>query len=189
MTRLAFMRWIGSRAKGAGTTRQPGCPRAVLLAGRPPLWLGNVPLPELYLLALAASAWLGRARPWVLPGSRLTHRLLGCPLIVAGTILVVRSLEAAGQVDLGHPGRLVTTGPYAVSRNPMYAGWALLHLGAGVAAGSGWILAALPAAAGLVHWQVRCEEQDLGADFGDEFARYRAAVPRYLGPRSFHRQG
>ena len=92
MTRLASMRWIGSRAKGAGTTRQPGCPRAVLLAGRPPLRLGNVPLPEPYLLALAASAWLGRVRPWVLPGSRLTHRLLGCPLIVAGTILVVRSL-------------------------------------------------------------------------------------------------
>jgi hypothetical protein len=67
----------------------------------------------------------------------------------------------------------------------MYAGWALLHAGAGVAAGSGWILAALPAAAGLVHRQVRREEQDLGADFGGEFACYRAAVPRYLGLRSF----
>jgi protein-S-isoprenylcysteine O-methyltransferase Ste14 len=71
----------------------------------------------------------------------------------------------------------------------MYAGWALLHAGAEVAAGSGWILAALPAAAALVHRQVRREEHQLGTHFGGEFARYQAAVPRYLGPRSFHRQG
>ncbi len=126
-------------------------------------------------------------RLWVLPGSRLTHRLAGYPLIAAGTILVMWSLEAAGRADLDHPNCLVTTGPYAVSRNPMYAGWALLHLGAAVTCRSVPMLAAFPAAAALVHRTVLREERELGERFGDEFGLYRAAVPRYLPEQ--HRQG
>jgi protein-S-isoprenylcysteine O-methyltransferase Ste14 len=147
--------------------------------------VSNVPLPEPHLVGVAAALVLHRVHPWPLPGPRRVHLLAGAAPIAAGGWLVVWSVWAARQVDLAYPGQLVTTGPYARSRNPMYAGWALLHAGAGVAAGSGWIL---PAAAGLVHRQVRREEQDLGADFGDQFGRYQAAVPRYLGPRSFHRQ-
>lgn len=116
----------------------------------------------------------------MLPGPRNVYRLVGWPLIAAGTYLVVRSWAAARQVDLEYPDRLVTTGPYSVSRNPMYVGWALLHLGAGVAGGSGYIVAALPAAAVWVHRNVLREERELGEDFGHEFGRYRAAVPRYL---------
>jgi protein-S-isoprenylcysteine O-methyltransferase Ste14 len=116
--------------------------------------VSNVPLPEPHLLGIAVGVWLHRMRPWVLPGP--------------------------GQVDLEHPDGLVTSGPYAVSRNPMYTGWALFSLGAGVAGGAGWIVAALPAAVGWVHWEILREERALGEDFGDEFGRYRAAVPRYL---------
>ena len=90
-------------------------------------------------------------------------------------------------MGLDHPGRLVTTGPYAVSRNPMYTGWALLHLGVAAAGGSAWTLAAFPAAAGQVHRLALGEERELGHTFGDEFSRYRAAMPRYL-PR-WPRQG
>ena len=62
----------------------------------------------------------------------------------------------------------------------MYLGWALLHLGAGVAAGSGWVVAALPAVVACVHREVLREERELGREFGDEYGRYRAALPRYL---------
>ncbi len=142
--------------------------------------VSNLPVPEPYLLGIAAGVCLHRVRPCRLPGPRYVHRLVGWPLIAAGTYLVVRSLEAAGQVDLDRPDRLVTSGPYEVSRNPMYLGWALLHLGAGVAAGSGWVVAALPAVVACVHREVLREERELGREFGDEYGRYRAALPRYL---------
>lgn len=142
--------------------------------------LSNVPLPQPHMLGIAAGIWLHRVRPWVLPGPRYVHRLVGWPLIAVGTYLIARSLRAAWHVDLAQPDRLVTTGPYAVSRNPMYVGWALLHLGAGVAGASCWIVAAVPAAAGWMHRNVLGEEATLAEDFADEFQRYRAAVPRYL---------
>ena len=62
----------------------------------------------------------------------------------------------------------------------MYAGWALLHLGVGLIRGSTWVLGAFPTAAWLVHRHVLREERELGEAFPDEFAHYRAAVPRYL---------
>jgi hypothetical protein len=47
------------------------------------------------------------------------HRNVGWPLMATGTYLVVRSLAAAGPVDLNDPGRLVTSGPYAAQPHPM----------------------------------------------------------------------
>ena len=159
-------------------------------ARRPAAWrLGNLPLPEPYLLGIAAGAGLDRVRPWRLPGPAWAHQLAGWPLVVAGAHLVARSWAAAWQVDLAHPDRLVRAGPYAASRNPMYVGWALLHLGAGVVRGSGWIVAALPAAAAEVHRAVLREERALAAAFDADFGRYAAQVPRYLPRRPSRRDG
>jgi hypothetical protein len=80
-------------------TGKPGRPQVLVPADRPSPRLGNVPLPEPYLLGIAASAGLNRVRPRALPGSPLTHRLAGAPLIAAGTIVIARSLQAAGQVS------------------------------------------------------------------------------------------
>jgi protein-S-isoprenylcysteine O-methyltransferase Ste14 len=142
-----------------------------------------MPLPEPYLLGIAAAVLLDRRRPLALPGPRYEHHLTGWPLVVAGACLIERSWRAAAQVELEHPALLVTSGPYAVSRNPMYLGWALLQLGAGVVRGSWWMIAAVPAAAALVHREVRGEERTLDDAFGDEFRQYRATVPRYLPSR------
>ena len=143
--------------------------------------LGNVPVPEENVVGLAVGLALHRVRPWTLAGARTLHHIVGWPVMAAGTYLVARSWSAAGPVDLSRPERLVTSGPYAVSRNPMYVGWALLHLGVGVVSGSAWILACLPPAAGFVHREVEREERALALTFTDEFGRYRSTVPRYLG--------
>jgi protein-S-isoprenylcysteine O-methyltransferase Ste14 len=148
-----------------------------------PQWASNVPLPEPYLFGITAGFVLHWVRPWMLPGSRNAHRVVGWSLIAAGSSLIVRSVQASRRVTLAHPDTLVTTGPYAISRNPMYLGWGALHIGVGVATGSAWVLAAFLAAIGLMHRQVRREERALGEEFGDEFERYRASVPRYVPGR------
>jgi protein-S-isoprenylcysteine O-methyltransferase Ste14 len=144
--------------------------------------LGNVPLPEPYLLAVAGVVWLDHTRPWPLPGARWVHHLAGWPPVVAGVRLIWRSWAEASEVELDRPAHLVTSGPYAASRNPMYLGWALLQLGAGVVRGSGWTIVAVPAAL-LVHREVRREERALDDAFGAEFRRYCATAPRYLPHR------
>jgi protein-S-isoprenylcysteine O-methyltransferase Ste14 len=153
---------------------------AATRAARRPSWVWNVPLPEPHLIGLAAELLLHRLHPCALPGNRRWHRTAGWPLVVAGSYLVIRSVQAAQTVDLEHPGRLVTKGPYAVSRNPMYLGWSLLHLGVSVARGSGWVVAVFPAVAAWMDHEIGLEERALGGRFGEEFSTYRGAVPRYL---------
>ena len=157
-------------------------------ATRPGRLSSNVPLREPYLLGIAAAIWLDRRRPSALPGPRYLHHLAGWPLAIAGARLIERSWTAATQVKLAHPAQVVTSGPYAVSRNPMYLGWALLLLGAGVVRGSWWMISAVPAAAALVHRDVRGEERTLDDAFGEEFHKYQATVPRYLPRRRASRQ-
>jgi len=72
------------------------------------MWRGqNVPVPEPYLLGIAAGAWLQRVRPWRLPGPRSLNRVIGSSLVAVGTYLVARSVLVAGQVDLDRPDELV----------------------------------------------------------------------------------
>lgn len=78
---------------------------------------------------------------------------------------------------------LVTTGANAVSRNPMYVGMAGLLVAHALRRGS--VTALLPVAAFVLvidRVQIVAEEEALSAHFGAEYDRYRARVPRWLGP-------
>lgn len=90
----------------------------------------------------------------------------------------------AGPFDLERPDSLVTSGPYALSRHPMYVGWWLIHLGAGVFGGAAWVIATVPAAVLGEHPWVVAEERELAAVFGREFTDYAKRVPRYLPGRT-----
>ena len=138
----------------------------------------NIPVPEQYVVAIATGLLLGRIRPWTSVPNLL--RPVGAVTTLAGMWLIGRSVRAAADVDVEDPDGLVVAAPYAWTRNPMYLGWAMLHLGVGLATRSGWVLAALPAAAARTHREVLAEERALQARFGEEFETYRAAVPRYL---------
>lgn len=145
-------------------------------------WLAaNIPVPEAHLAGIALLLALHRARPAPLPLPPAVRRGLGAGLVGAGAGLAAHCVAVAGAVDLARPRALVTTGPYAVSRNPMYVAWAAIHLGVGLLSGSAWAAVTLGAAAWRVDREVRREEARLAAAFGTRYELYRRTVPRYVG--------
>ena len=76
---------------------------------------------------------------------------VGWPLVAAGVALNVWAVAARGGEPIEHPSLLVTGGPQARTRNPMYVGWALLHIGVGLLARAPFVLATWPVSFALVH--------------------------------------
>lgn len=145
----------------------------------------NLPLPAGQEVGIVVGIVLDHVRPAPLPGPRGLHRAVGLVSLAAGCALnmwalVERRRQTAGEFQLEQPQSLVTTGPYALSRHPMYVGWWFIHLGVGVMRGSAWVAVTVPAAALVEHLGVLAEERALDREFGDEFAGYRERVPRYL---------
>lgn len=139
----------------------------------------NIPLPEPHLVGILASGVLHLARPWRLPGSKRLHSCAGWTLVGAGVAISASAVRAASDVDLERPSTLISAGPYAISRNPMYVGWTLLYLGAALVTRNAWMVASLPVVAGITHRDVLREELALERAFGEEYVRYRMLVRRY----------
>lgn len=146
--------------------------------------LSNIPLPEQNLAGIAAGEILQRVVPLRLgqaPGlPSLVLRVAGGASVAAGSGAITWAWLAARATRLAQPDALVTAGPYAFSRNPMYVGWALVHLGVGLLRSDAWTVAALAVASAAVHRGVLREEALLEAAFPADFSRYRLSVPRYL---------
>ncbi len=132
--------------------------------------------------ALAALAWPGRPR-WALPRAL---RALAAAVGVAGGALAAWAASAHGprltpRVEPPDDAVLLTTGPYAVSRHPVYAALALGTAGVAVLRRRPEPLLAWAALVVVLDRKTRHEEQRLVARFGDAYARYRDATPRLLG--------
>ncbi len=138
----------------------------------------RLPLPAEHAVGMVAGLLLQRhATARQLPPAAAPA---GWPLVAAGVGLNVWAVAARRGEAIERPARLVTDGPQVWTRNPMYVGWALLHLGVGLLARSPWVLAAWPVSFALVHRSVLEEERRLAQQFGREFTEYRTRVPRYV---------
>ena len=83
-------------------------------------------------------------------------------------------------IDVDHPDRLVTTGIFAFSRNPIYVGFAFVLLGQFLVFPS-WVLSIyLVAGIWLFHRQVLREAEFLKKHYGQEYVEYSKRVRRYL---------
>jgi protein-S-isoprenylcysteine O-methyltransferase Ste14 len=141
----------------------------------------NVPVPPQHVVGVIAGGLLQAAFGKKLFARRRVGIVLGLPLVALSLGLAVWSVREAGAVRVEAPDRLLTGGPYSMSRNPMYASWTLLHAGLGLALNSPWVFALAPVAGVYTHLvDVRGEERFLESRFGDEYLDYRGRVPRYV---------
>lgn len=139
-----------------------------------------VTLPGVVAFVVSISIGASAARP-------MRHVALAVALVCLGTLLLlwcVREFYAAGRGTLAPwdpPERLVTSGPYRVSRNPMYigvvtilAGWCILWNSRTLVIYTVLVLCA-------VHLRVLLAEEPWAARrFGMRWHSYRARVPRWL---------
>jgi len=141
-----------------------------------PLWLavfGN-PIGSDPLTALLDGPW---------------YDVLGHLFVVLGACLALlsqRYMGASWRIGAaeGEQGTIVEGGPFALSRNPVFLGQALLFIGLFVVLPS-LVQAALTLALLLaIRLQVAIEERVLAASLGQPYLAYKARVGRWLGWRS-----
>ena len=133
----------------------------------------------LYPIIIIAWEWLvngGRlpVRPWYLP-------LMGWGYLQYWLIGKYRVRHGGGGPGMETPPeRLVTTGPFAWCRNPMYLGHILFLLGLTLTLHS-WLAALITAATAVwFHFRVQRDEKRLRERFGKPYEEYSARVRRWI---------
>jgi protein-S-isoprenylcysteine O-methyltransferase Ste14 len=139
-----------------------------------------VALPGMVAFAIPVAIGLSSGRP-------VRHGIVAAILLILGTLLLlwcVREFYVAGRGTLAPwdpPRHLVTTGPYAISRNPMYAGVIAILVGWCVLWDSiPLLIYALLCAIGFHLRVVLYEEHWAARRFGAVWDAYRAQVARWL---------
>lgn len=147
-----------------------------------------IPWPPLLLLSLAAGAIAaGRLIPVGWPGMNdLPARLIGIGIGAAGLALAawaVVTLHRAKTTVMPHQAasHLVTTGPFARFRNPIYMADVMLLLGIAELSKNIWFAVAAALFVPLVTWlAILPEERHLAARFGADWESYRERSRRWL---------
>jgi len=145
----------------------------VLLPGTVVVWI-----PRMLLARDSARAGPG---PW---------RWVGIPLMAAGAAVILTCIVDFARRGRGTlapvdpPRKLVTAGLYRYVRNPMYVGVVTTLAAEALFFGSRSLIIYAAAAWLVFHvWVLVYEEPHLESAFGEEYAHYRAAVPRWI-PRT-----
>jgi protein-S-isoprenylcysteine O-methyltransferase Ste14 len=110
---------------------------------------------------------------------------VGVFLCFPGLTLLLLSLVSFGKsfrvgIDIHHPDKLVTTGVFALSRNPIYVAFGFVLLGQFLVFPNWILLVYLAAGIWLFHRQVVREEEFLRRQYGQGYEEYCDRVRRYL---------
>ena len=145
-------------------------------------WIANIPVPQGHAAGVVALVVLDVLVPIRLPPGARGRRSVGVVLVLVGTAVNLWAVAERRRATLGafrleEPEGLVTSGPYALTRHPMYVGWSVVHLGVGLVRNSGWVFVTLPAAVAAEHRVTVREDEELARAFGEDFDRYRRRRP------------
>jgi protein-S-isoprenylcysteine O-methyltransferase Ste14 len=145
--------------------------------------------PPVYALATAGVMWLvarfaPAARVIVMPWNNVGWGLIamGLGIDLYSVILFIRTRTTVNPMQVHRANRLIVTGLYRISRNPMYLGLVLALSGWGVLLGNPLTLLFVWALARtLVVVQITPEEEALRERFGEAYLRYSRRVNRWFG--------
>jgi protein-S-isoprenylcysteine O-methyltransferase Ste14 len=148
----------------------------------------RVPPPALFLVSLLLGILLERLWPfgWLDGWPAALRYGLSLALLAGGTGLMAWAMGLFRRVGTAVPPwepttALVTTGPFAVSRNPIYVSVVMLYLGLALLFAADWALIVLIPALLVLHFAViRLEEAYLERRFGESYRQYRARVRRWF---------
>lgn len=145
----------------------------------------RVPPPLYYLAGFLSGVVLEVAFPtaWPPAGVRVVVTVLavGAWLALDGAAMLNFHRAGTSMVPMNPTTALVTSGPYRLTRNPMYLGMAFLYVAFAFAFGVIWALALLPAVLVIVdRFVIAREEPYLERRFGQAYRAYKARVRRWL---------
>jgi protein-S-isoprenylcysteine O-methyltransferase Ste14 len=149
---------------------------------------GVIAPPPLILLASISAAILVQ---YFLPEIQLQigwlmRHILALILVMVGVGLEISAFlafrKAKTNVAPWKPAKaLAPDGPYRFTRNPMYLGMALLHIGIAVYLNSPIVLAMAVVFVFIIHFGVIIrEERYLTAKFGEDYLSYKRRIRRWL---------
>ncbi len=136
--------------------------------------------------ALAIVAGLGLDAIHRLPARPAGWAPVGVTLVLLGIALLLwafRAFRAHGtSIEPWRPTTdIITDGPFAYTRNPVYIAFALVTIGIGAWTDRGYVvLLTVPAFLATDRWIVPREEAYLTRKFGDGYRAYLARVRRWL---------
>jgi protein-S-isoprenylcysteine O-methyltransferase Ste14 len=146
------------------------------------------PPPLAYFAGLTVGFALHMVLPVPLMASAPAVQLidgLGWVLLVLSMCLAISAIVSFRRArTTGHLSRastsLIASGPFRLSRNPLYVAGALLHGGVAFLANALWPLLLLLPALAVVNTLIKREEDYLARRFGPEYEAYRHRVRRWL---------
>lgn len=149
-------------------------------------YLFVIPVPCVFMLGYIAGAQaenaLGRDRVHgqeFVAATGMALFIVGCALAAWGWMIF--HLKGTTKIPGEASNVLVTSGPYKVTRNPMYVGCTLAYVGVAIHNGQLLTLPVLICVLAYVNWVViPIEESRLAEVFGPAYDTYRLHVRRWL---------
>ena len=141
----------------------------------------NIPIPEVHLIGLIVGVVIQIVYPLEFTAWVWLRYLVGSLAIVTGILFAWWAVRTAAKMDIAAPSKVLTKGPYAYSRNPMYVGWTLMIAGIALVMNNLWMLLILLLVVIYTHFFVILKEEHfLTGEFGKEYEQYKTKVKRYL---------
>ena len=142
----------------------------------PPFWL------LLSVIAMVSLDQMQGQPVWIVkPYTHVGWGLIGVGLSVALYVDLIFKRRGTTILPFRESSALVTTGPFRISRNPIYVGMAVALLGLGVMLGTAGPFATVPIFVWVIdRYFIRREEAMLEAAFGADYREYKTRVRRWI---------